>query len=81
MLLPRHRRCRQWIWRSTRSRARKKPDRAPTRAIRIEHAALNTDKALKRTKDLGVIVSTQPQVIRLMGDALREQLGEDRANV
>ena len=46
---------------------------------RIEHAALNTDKALKRTKDLGVIVSTQPQVIRLMGDALREQLGEDRA--
>ncbi len=46
---------------------------------RIEHAALNTDKALKRMKELGVIVSTQPQALRLLGDALREQLGEEHA--
>ncbi|MCI0476962.1 MAG: amidohydrolase, partial [Anaerolineales bacterium] len=46
---------------------------------RIEHAVLNTDKALKRTKELGVIVSTQPQGIRLLGDYFREILGEERA--
>lgn len=46
---------------------------------RLEHAALNTDKALKRTKDLGVVVSTQPQGLRVLGDALRKQLGEERA--
>jgi len=46
---------------------------------RIEHAVLNTDMALKRTKDLGVIVSTQPQGIRLLGDYFREILGEERA--
>ncbi|MBM3130317.1 MAG: amidohydrolase [Chloroflexi bacterium] len=46
---------------------------------RIEHAVLNTDRALKRTKDLGVIVSTQPQGIRLLGDYFREILGEERA--
>ena len=58
--------------------AQKASPRADARH-RIEHAALNTDKALKRTKDLGVIVSTQPQALRLLGDALREQLGEERA--
>ncbi len=46
---------------------------------RIEHAALNTDKAFRRTKDLGVVVSTQPQAIRLMGDYFKEILGEERA--
>jgi hypothetical protein len=58
--------------------AQKASPRADARH-RLEHAALNTDKALKRTKDLGVIVSTQPQALRLLGDALREQLGEERA--
>ncbi len=46
---------------------------------RLEHAALVTDKALKRTKDLGVVVSTQPQAIRVMGESLRQILGEERA--
>lgn len=46
---------------------------------RIEHALLNTDSALQRTKDLGVIISTQPQVIRLMGEAFRNIWGEERA--
>ncbi len=46
---------------------------------RFEHAVLNTDKALKRTKELGVVISTQPQAIRLLGDYLREMLGEERA--
>jgi predicted amidohydrolase YtcJ len=46
---------------------------------RIEHAVLNTDKALKRTKELGVIVSTQPQGIRLLGDYFRQILGDERA--
>jgi predicted amidohydrolase YtcJ len=46
---------------------------------RLEHAVLCTDAALKRMKDLGVVVSTQPQAIRLLGDYLREMLGEERA--
>jgi predicted amidohydrolase YtcJ len=45
---------------------------------RIEHSVLNTDRALQRTKDLGVMISTQPQAIRLMGDALIETWGEER---
>ncbi len=47
---------------------------------RLEHAGLNTDGAIKRTKDLGVTVSCQPQALRIMGDALRDQLGEERAS-
>ena len=36
---------------------------------RIEHSVLNTDTALQRTRDLGVIISTQPQIIYVFGDA------------
>lgn len=45
---------------------------------RLEHAVLNTDAALQRTKDLGVVVSTQPQFIRLLADGLEEIWGEVR---
>jgi predicted amidohydrolase YtcJ len=45
---------------------------------RLEHALLNTDAALQRTKDLGVVVSTQPQFIRLLADQLEEIWGEER---
>jgi predicted amidohydrolase YtcJ len=45
---------------------------------RLEHAVLNTDEALQRTKDLGVVVSTQPQFIRLLADALEGIWGEER---
>jgi predicted amidohydrolase YtcJ len=45
---------------------------------RLEHAILNTDEALQRTKDLGVVVSTQPTLIRLMADALEPIWGEER---
>ncbi|MFZ5820146.1 MAG: amidohydrolase [Chloroflexota bacterium] len=45
---------------------------------RIEHSVLNTDKALQRQKDLGVIISTQPTIIRAFGDALERIWGEER---
>jgi predicted amidohydrolase YtcJ len=45
---------------------------------RLEHAVLNSDAALQRTKDLGVVVSTQPQFIRLLADALVDIWGEER---
>ncbi len=45
---------------------------------RIEHSVLNTDKALKREKDLGVIISTQPTLITAFGDALFRVWGEER---
>jgi len=45
---------------------------------RIEHSVLNTDKALQRTKDLGVVISTQPQAIRAFADALVRVWGEER---
>lgn len=35
---------------------------------RIEHAILTTPRATQRIKDLGVVVSTQPQFIRMGGD-------------
>ena len=35
---------------------------------RIEHAILTTPEATRRIKDLGVVVSTQPQFIRMGGD-------------
>lgn len=47
---------------------------------RLEHAVLNTDAALQRTKDLGVIVSAQPQMIRLLGDYLDTIWGSERAS-
>ena len=46
---------------------------------RLEHAVLNTNSALQRTRDLGVVVSTQPHGIRLLGNELIEMWGEERA--
>ncbi len=45
---------------------------------RIEHSVLNTDKALQRQKDLGVIISTQPTIISAFADALIRTWGEER---
>ncbi len=42
---------------------------------RIEHSVLNTDKALQRTKDLGVVISTQPTLIRAFADGMVQDLG------
>lgn len=46
---------------------------------RLEHAMLNTDAALRRTKDLGVVVSTQPTGIRAFADAMERIWGSERA--
>ena len=46
---------------------------------RIEHSVLNSDAALQRTKDLGVVISTQPTLIRAFGDAAARIWGEERA--
>lgn len=46
---------------------------------RIEHSVLNTEEALQRTKDLGVVISTQPTLIRAFGDAAERIWGEERA--
>ena len=46
---------------------------------RLEHAVLNTEDALQRTRDLGVVVSTQPHGIRIFGDYIVEAWGEQRA--
>lgn len=51
----------------------------PNPRHRLEHAVLNTDAALQRTRDLGVLVSTQPHGIRLLGEEMREMWGEQRA--
>jgi predicted amidohydrolase YtcJ len=45
---------------------------------RIEHSVLNTDKALKRTRDLGVVISAQPQMIRAFGDGAEKMWGTER---
>jgi predicted amidohydrolase YtcJ len=45
---------------------------------RIEHSVLNTDEALQRTKDLGIVISTQPTLIRAFGDACERIWGEER---
>jgi predicted amidohydrolase YtcJ len=45
---------------------------------RIEHAVLNTDAALRRTKDLGVVISTQPQAIWMFADGMERIWGEER---
>jgi predicted amidohydrolase YtcJ len=45
---------------------------------RIEHAILNSDSALVRTKDLGVVISTQPQAIRMFADGLQSIWGDER---
>ncbi len=46
---------------------------------RIEHAVITTPEATKRMKDLGVVVSTQPQFIRVGGDYYVTIFGEERA--
>jgi predicted amidohydrolase YtcJ len=45
---------------------------------RIEHAALNTDAALQRQKDLGVVICTQPTLITAFADACLRIWGEER---
>jgi predicted amidohydrolase YtcJ len=45
---------------------------------RIEHSVLNSDSALQRTKDLGVVISTQPTLIRAFADAVERIMGEER---
>ena len=45
---------------------------------RIEHSVLNTVEAFQRQKDLGVIISTQPTLIRAFGDAMFRIWGEER---
>jgi predicted amidohydrolase YtcJ len=46
---------------------------------RLEHAIITMPQATQRIKDLGVVVSTQPQFIRLGGDHYAEMFGEERA--
>jgi predicted amidohydrolase YtcJ len=46
---------------------------------RIEHCILCTPDATKRMKDLGVVVSTQPQFLRMGGDYWPTIFGEERA--
>ena len=46
---------------------------------RIEHAVITKPESTQRMKDLGVIVSTQPQFIRLGGDSYADLFGEERA--
>jgi predicted amidohydrolase YtcJ len=46
---------------------------------RLEHAVITTPEATQRCKDLGVVVSTQPQFIRLGGDGYVGLFGEERA--
>lgn len=45
---------------------------------RIEHSVLNTDKALQREKDLGIVISTQPTLITAFADGLFRIWGEER---
>ena len=45
---------------------------------RIEHAVLTTPQATRRMKDLGVVVSTQPQFLRIGGDTYVSMFGEGR---
>lgn len=46
---------------------------------RIEHAVFTRPESTLRMKDLGVVVCTQPQFIRLCGDHYAELMGEARA--
>jgi predicted amidohydrolase YtcJ len=45
---------------------------------RIEHSALNSDAAFQRQKDLGVVISTQPTLVRAFGDSCLRIWGEER---
>ena len=46
---------------------------------RLEHAILTTPQATQRMADLGIVVSTQPQFLRLAGDAYAGLYGEARS--
>jgi len=46
---------------------------------RIEHCILSRPQSTQRIKDLGVVVSTQPQFIRLGGDGWSDVVGPERA--
>jgi hypothetical protein len=46
---------------------------------RIEHCIFCTPEATQRMKDLGVVVSTQPQFLRLGGDGYADLMGEERS--
>lgn len=50
----------------------------PNPRHRIEHSPLNTEDALQRTKDFGVVISTQPTIIRAFADAIERIWGEER---
>jgi predicted amidohydrolase YtcJ len=45
---------------------------------RIEHAVISKPESTQRMKDLGVVVCTQPQFIRLGGDGYIDLFGEER---
>jgi hypothetical protein len=45
---------------------------------RIEHSVLNSGNALQRTKDLGIVISTQPTLIRAFADGAERIWGEER---
>ena len=45
---------------------------------RIEHCLLPSPSAMDRIKDLGVVISTQPQMIRAFGEALERIWGKER---
>lgn len=45
---------------------------------RIEHAVLTTPEATRRMKDLGVVVCTQPQFLRLAGNYWSSVFGPER---
>jgi len=49
---------------------------------RIEHCVISTPQATSRMKDLGVVVSTQPQFLRLFPSVARavELFGEERVS-
>lgn len=46
---------------------------------RIEHCVITRPESTQRIKDLGVVVSTQPQFIRIGGDGYANLFGEERA--
>jgi len=46
---------------------------------RIEHCILSTPEATRRMKDLGVVVSTQPQFLRMGAEGYTRLFGEERA--
>ena len=46
---------------------------------RIEHCVLSTPQQTQRIKDLGVVVSTQPQFLRMGAEHWAQLFGEERA--